>query len=434
MSAPMIAWEPIMNSFIRFLKSNPSTSSSVISFDLPPVKVHDVETAVEKRLRTLKHLLRANHINHAIFFSNLIFHNHMPHILGSAYILGADAEQLRSIYDKESEELAPWTPSPAEITSKDWRNYLGDKKYQRAYIDFFEDELALKFHFNWRNLVNEYLLCGEEPLINGLMSGLGHPLIHLSYAFELSCKELAIEALAQACLEYDFLHKYLDDPSYTKAPSTFTSTSSLEILQKIHDDEHFDNLFALPGPANIKPLFDQREDQVLEYWNSWIIEDPIEQFKESQKDAIKLLVQTVEPGPNKYDFFLVHVLTISHAIRILLPLLPPPCHLNLVRQWWLLTVAVYIAQLRPAIKTNSIEVPSVKDWKYVQSKALNGDWAKDAHYVKAIRAIKEIASAWGDVGDQYLAAAVRFADDFDGWTGFGVIKTPHNDLPKADLM
>lgn len=213
---------------------------------------------------------------------------------------------------------------------------------------------------------------------------MGHPLIHLSYAFELSCKELAIEALAQACLEYDFLHKYLDDPSYTKAPSTFTSTSSLEILQKIHDDEHFDNLFALPGPANIKPLFDQREDQVLEYWNSWIIEDPIEQFKESQKDAIKLLVQTVEPGPNKYDFFLVHVLTISHAIRILLPLLPPSCHLNLVRQWWLLTVAVYIAQLRPAIKTNSIEVPSVKDWKYVQSKALNGDWAKDAHYVKGL--------------------------------------------------
>ncbi|POS83882.1 hypothetical protein EPUL_004169 [Erysiphe pulchra] len=432
MSAPMIAWKPILNNFIRFLKSDSDTSSPVISFDLSPVEVHNVETAVEKRLRTLKHLLRANHINHAIFYSNLIFHNHMPHILGSAYILGADIEQLRSIYDKETQELTPWTPSPAEITSKEWRNYLGDKKYQRAYIDFFEDELALNFHFNWKNLVNEYLLGGKEPLINGLTSGLGHPLIHLSYAFELSCKELAIEALAQACLEYDFIHKYLDDPSYTKPSSTFTSTSPLKILQKIHDDEHFNNLFTHTGPANIEPLFNQCENQVLEYWNSWIIENPIEQFKESQVDAIKLLIQTVEPGPNKYDFFLVHILTTSHAIRILLPLLPPRFHLNLVRQWWLLTIAVYIAQLRPAIRTDPLEAPSGKDWKYVQGKALNGDWAKDSHYVKAIRAIKEIASNWGDVDNKHLAAAVRFADDFNGWTGFGLIRTRHNDPPKAD--
>jgi hypothetical protein len=36
----------------------------------------------------------------------------------------------------------------------------------------------------------------------------------------------------------------------------------------------------------------------------------------------------------------------------------------------------------------------------------------------ALRAMKEAAFTWGDVHSHYLAAAVHFADDFKGWTGF----------------
>lgn len=54
-----------------------------------------------------------------------------------------------------------------------------------------------------------------------------------------------------------------------------------------------------------------------------------------------------------------------------------------MRQWWLLTIAVYIAQLRPKI-SDDIEVkpPAGKGWKYVEDKAVNGPWATDAHFVK----------------------------------------------------
>lgn len=38
--------------------------------------------------------------------------------------------------------------------------------------------------------------------------------------------------------------------------------------------------------------------------------------------------------------------------------------------------------------------------------------------VLALRAIKEAAFTWGDVHSQYVTAAVHFADDFKGWTGF----------------
>ena len=95
----------------------------------------------------------------------------MPHLLGSAYLFGANVEQLQKIYDEESKELEEWQDSPAEISDADWREFLGDGKYQRAFVDFFEDELALKFGYDWKRVAEEYLFSGKEPLVNGLIGG-----------------------------------------------------------------------------------------------------------------------------------------------------------------------------------------------------------------------------------------------------------------------
>ncbi len=43
-------------------------------------------------------------------------------------------------------------------------------RYQRAFIDFFEDQLVSK-HYDLKELLDEFLLGGKEPLINGLISG-----------------------------------------------------------------------------------------------------------------------------------------------------------------------------------------------------------------------------------------------------------------------
>jgi hypothetical protein len=244
-------------------------------------------------------------------------------------------------------------------------------------------------------------------------------LIHLGYAYEFSSKELGMEALAMACSSYNYLHKYLDSPSYTYT-STYTTTSPLQILRKVHQDTRFDGLFHSKGADNIETLFQNHESLILEHWNAWTITDPLKQFQDSQELAVALLVSTVAPGTHAYDFFLVHILTTSHAVRILIPLIPKRFHISLVRQWWLLTLAVYIAQLRPEITDELEDKPLPgKAWAYVDEKALSGDWATDAHYVKALRAMKEAAFTWGDVHERYLVAATKFADDFHGWTGFG---------------
>jgi hypothetical protein len=141
------------------------------AIDLPPVEVHNVETSPDKRPRTLKHLLKANHVNHSILYHNLQFDNHMPHILCSAYHMGAESHQLYHIYDEDSKSLEPWTDSPHEVTEDDWQDFLGDKRYQRAYVDFFEDALAMNHAYNWKEVIEKYMLKGDEPLINGLIGG-----------------------------------------------------------------------------------------------------------------------------------------------------------------------------------------------------------------------------------------------------------------------
>lgn len=153
-------------------------------------------------------------------------------------------------------------------------------------------------------------------------------------------------------------------------------------MEKLANDRRFDGIFEKPGFENIEPLFDQHESLVLEYWNAWDLSDPVKQFQESQEAAVSLLVATVPPGTHSYNFFIVHILTTSHAVRILLPFIPARFHISLVRQWWLLTLAVYIAELRPKIDPDNVPYNGRKGWSYVEDKALNSPWSTDAHYVK----------------------------------------------------
>lgn len=267
-------------------------------------------------------------------------------------------------------------------------------------------------------------------------------MIHLGYAFELSSRTVAIEALALTAGFYNDMHKYLDDPSYTK-PSPFTSESPLEILEKLRRDRRLDGAFTQPGEENLSVLVADKEKEavMLEYWNSWVVTNPKEQFAAIQRAAAALVVGTHKEG-EKYDFFLVHLLTSSHALRIVLPLVPAKYHIPLLRQWWLFVVSAYIMQLRPAVDVSKIENVKVhgEDWKTVNDRAVNGEYCTDAHYVKgkrhqrlrrtamltvtAGRAMKEAANTWGDSDQYYLKAALKFSREFNGWGGFGAVAYP----------
>ena len=232
----------------------------------------------------------------------------------------------------------------------------------------------------------------------------------------MDSKELAMEALTLSSVQYDFFHQYLDDSSFTR-PSPLDADSPLELLVNMSKDQRFESLPKNPGFGDLESIFNEHEALLMEYWNGWKIDDPLKQFELSQEAAVALLVATVRPGTHAYNFLIVHLLTTSHAVRILLPFIPAEHHITLVREWWLLVLAIFIMKGRPLPDPDNVDRDlKGKNWAHVEHEALNSPWAKDAHYVKGIRAMKEAARTWGDVHQKYLSAAVTFANNFNGWT------------------
>ena len=425
-------------------------------------------------------------------------------ILGSAYIVNASSQHLHAIYESDSKSLEAWQPSPNEITEDDWRDYLGEREYQRAYLDFFEDRLV-EGGYDWKGVVWKYLFEDKDGLGNNLVAGreylvgsciccickallkgveliydgtrvVGHCIIHLGYAFELQSRELAMEALTLTTCFHDSMGKYLTDPQYTfplpdkdSGPAK-SSSSTLSILEHVRNDPRLKDIPRHPSAIGMADLFKEHERTVLEHWNSWALDRPGSGsdlnvvFEEAQRTPIALLVGSWYPSPSSkqhiskerkhsdYDFFLVHLLTTSHALRILLPLMPDlvkergkgkkgersarEWQVVMLRQWFLFVVAVYVMQGLPEIdekRFTSEQLEGEKDeegWDWVLKQAVEGEWSLDSHFVKAVRAIKVAEQTWigGDQhgkrkgkeeGKWYLDAARTFVKEFDGWGGFG---------------
>ena len=198
----------------------------------------------------------------------------------------------------------------------------------------------------------------------------------------MDSKDIGMEALVLTSVQHNFLYKYSSDSSYTKA-SPLSTNSVLDLITKMSKDERFSKL---PKDIDFQAwddTFAQNEDLLMEYWNGWSISDPLRDFEASQQAAVDLFVSSVDPKSSLYNFFVVHLLTTSYAVRVLLPFFPAQYHISLVRQWWLLVIAVCVMKGRPCPNHDNVEKKlEQRDWKYVQDKAINSAWSNDAHYVK----------------------------------------------------
>jgi len=245
------------------------------------------------------------------------------------------------------------------------------------------------------------------------MKAVGCPLIHLAYAYEVSSPVVATEALAHVAVCYDDVRKYSEDASYADAEPLYRSDSTMEILEKLRSDKRLDNVFVKAGEQNLEAIFRDHETTLLEHWKAWTITDPVKQFQESQDTAVALFA-CAKSG--KYGRYFFQVLATSHALRVLLPLIPSEFHLPLLRQWLLLTIAIYVSELRPEIDLGEVKNYDVKgrDWDWAAQEALRGPHSTNPLFVQGIYALRGIAQTWSDSKEFYLQAAVKFADEFKG--------------------
>ena len=82
--------------------------------------------------------------------------------------------------------------------------------------------------------------------------------------------------------------------------------------------------------------------------------------------SVALLVGAKKPG-QPFDFIILHVLTACHAVRVILSEIPGEWHARLFQQWWLFAIMVYIIQVRPEIRDDTIADYDLKgrDWEWV---------------------------------------------------------------------
>jgi len=261
----------------------------------------------------------------------------------------------------------------------------------------------------------------------------------MGYAYELSSREVGMEALGLVATCYDpKLAALLEANSastsknVTANPLTSSTSNILEVFARTQSDKRLDSHFTKLGDNNLSRLLSDSSltSILIEHFNSWKITDPKAAFEQSQRLATALLISTSPEKPicgHGYDFFLLHVLTTSHAVRILLPFLPAEHHITLLEEWFLITLALYIAQLRPTVSVQQVKDYELngKTWKDTFKLALEGEHQFDEHYVKGIRAMKEAADLWGDKDLFFEKAAVKFATEFEEWQGFSEEAAEH---------
>ncbi|KAN0095773.1 Protein of unknown function (DUF4243) domain containing protein [Hyaloscypha variabilis] len=390
--------------------------------ELKPSPTYDVATLSDKRAQTLNRLLKEGHDSVApLREPKLILHSHLPHLLGSAYALGASSDLLQKCYDNEVSSLVNIEEGfirGDRISKKTWRDFLAQKPYTVAYVDFFSEEIKEKNN-DWKSLLNEYLYATGEPIINGYTGGLGHPFIHLAYAYEFQSKEVAAQALSLGCTEYFDLHGLIDHPPPDN--STYKTQSFADVIERVRKDTRLDGLLTVPGITNFGPILQHHFQTVVEHWNAWEVVDPVQQF-EQLCDVSLLLALSDGDADKSFDFYNVHLLTICHALRVIWQEFPAERRVALLRQYALFAILIYIAQLRPDFGMEGIEAVKTdgRDWNWVVETALAHRWVLDSHFFKVVRAPKVLAETYGEKDDFYLKAAIKFLTEFRGWEGFGL--------------
>ena len=371
--------------------------------------------------RVLDELIGKCHSEHQVLFHNLTFHKHDSHHLGSLFFLGADSDLLQTQYETSiKNDSEPEQESPHKITMENWKDSIGNKKFCKSYRQFFDDQLQINNpKFDWKSKIMEFLtteVTPGAPLMNGLVSGLAHPLISLGYAFELNSAIVGSEALTLVCATYSYLHKLFDNlsiPTGSKTP--------FEILSDIQNLKEFNHITS-PGADHMQDMVESHQSTLLNCFKDFNYAQYGTNMEYLFDFTTYLFAASHKPTEvPRFDFFLLHCLTALNAIRSLIKFSPTPKYISeilpyLINSWFLFVLVVYVDQMRPIVIKGNIDdykLAPGKDWSYVTEKALKTKLVEDVHILKVVRLWMDARSEFGEKGEMYLKCAVKFVDNVD---------------------
>jgi len=317
-----------------------------------------------------------------------VISSHACHHLFALYALGALPSLLDAAYHTHTSYQRPAMDSPEDITLNNWKDHLGDEKYYRAYLKFFAYIVLQKGFsetletFIFANNLEQNNEQKEQPrMVNRLLSGLLHPLIHIGYALEFESPGMLAEGLSLACVTDASLNAVIPENQFAprSAGAVAWLTTILSVLPTsntigIHAFSILERMLKdpdlAPGAAYDVPsdpddfmtafaqTLDRRGDLILKYVYQWSVDtaDPAD-VKAKVEDLSWLVtliygVGGLQPGRGKdfkANFFTMHLVTSSLFLPSYLNHLSQKSQRILLASYLAAALVVWIAIGRPTI-------------------------------------------------------------------------------------
>ncbi|KAK0451383.1 uncharacterized protein EV420DRAFT_714767 [Desarmillaria tabescens] len=378
------------SSTIELFPAPSSAPSSLTPVFLPGA---DAESTL-----ALQSVLRDDHEKWHTFFNSRRFHNHIVHHVLAVWALGASKEIIEAVYREDSPSQKPAIKSPGPISSANFNVHLGDEKYYGAYMTFFKDKIAEEgiasvleeFVFSESANVDATTNGNQQPgMLNRLMAGLVHPMIHTGYGLEFGLPGIVVEGLAQTAVHSDTLQNLLPysvlisvaalDAQAEKAtaleapdlPSGKKGTHAFDILARVLKDE---TLTIPPGGDEIPigSTITANGEALFRYTNQWSLHlsNPQELRRKIEElqwmTTIIYAIGGYKPGKRFHaDFFLMHLVTSALFLPSFVTFLSTTSQALLLRSYMAVTFAWWISCGRP-----SFDIPKFFEADIDESRAM----------------------------------------------------------------
>lgn len=315
--------------------------------------------------------------NHSIeYYMN--YTNHLPMAATALMQMGAGRERLMEFCATYSRRLNGRVQSSITINGESWKHNLGQHRYLDAYNRFFRAEAK-------RMGVNTMLQGYLSELMDGIGSGAFHALIKLTYGILNDDDTEKIEAMAYYAICYLSLGDIqADTPEY----------SSPE-----------DALLLLKNNTRWKDK--AAEGKNIDEKIYRVISDPDfhRNLQVPHNNSGKYLAETAPLMRNifinSFNFTSLHMVTGTHALRIVLPYVREEDRGKAIKQFWKTVAAAYLSTGAPEVDLNKDEkYTSQSGWEDIFSAAIKSD---DAHVIKLIFTCHEEEKEYNDPVYRYVA-------------------------------
>ena len=342
-------------------------------------------TISPEETRLVAELLEKDAKEHHIFFNDRGFHNHLTHMLLADYSLGASTKRLKEVYKQEDQIQRPKLPKHKDFK---WTEHLGEKEYYSDYLDFMIGEVE---KLGRVGAVEKYAFDEQYSMLARFLAGIYHPFIHIGYGLEFGIDGMVAEGLAQMCVHED-LNKALILQEMKMSKSS--NTTPLELAKAMIEDKRFDGIIKPGTPGMYRTFYETKPELILGYVEKWSLSLDKEELLDKIRELMILDV-AVYVGPQRpdkeivLDFYLMHALTSSLFLPVMVQQLSPKLGMRLLRGKFAMDLAHFAGRNRPKLYMEQFTSTTefTRSWDEIIELAVHH---ADEHVPKVVRALKQV--------------------------------------------